>query len=160
VRTGRSVAARQDVNESLREAAQLLRPWADQHGVELRLDLAEKLPTLLAVGDELRLAFFNLGANAIQSCDEGGRVSLQSEAGGSGIRITVQDDGRGMSDEEQARAFDPFYSRRENLAGTGLGLTLCHGIVADHDGKIDVDSHPGAGTRVTVELPIERDRRG
>ena len=120
--------------------------------------VAQKLPTLLAVGDDLRLAFFNLGANAIQSCEEGGRVSFRSEEAGSSIRISVEDDGRGMSDEEQVRAFDPFYSRRENLAGTGLGLTLCHGIVADHDGKIDVDSQPGAGTRVTVELPIERDR--
>jgi signal transduction histidine kinase len=83
-------------------------------------------------------------------------VTLRSEDRRTSVRISVQDDGRGMTEEEQAHAFDPFYSRRGGYEGTGLGLTLCHGIVSDHDGTIAVDSQPGRGTLVTIDLPVGR----
>jgi len=158
VRTGNNLAAPHDVNESLRGAAELLQPWVEQHRVDLRLELAETLPPILAAADDLRLAFFNLGVNAIQSCHEGGHVSFHTEDAHSRIWIAVQDDGRGMTEDEEAHAFDPFYSQRGNRVGSGLGLTLCHGIVTDHGGSIEVHSQPGAGTRVTIGLPVERER--
>ena len=153
VRTGSSAAVLHDVNASVREVVELLQPWAEQHEVGLRLALAEPLPAVWAVPDDLRIAFFNLGVNAIQSCEVGGFVEFQSERARERVVVSVQDDGQGMSDEQRAKAFDPFYSSRAGELGTGLGLTLCHRIVSQHGGNIEVRSHPGMGTRVSLDLP-------
>ncbi|MDJ0848932.1 MAG: ATP-binding protein [Myxococcota bacterium] len=153
VRSGSSAAGLHDVNESLREVARLLRPWAEQREVELRLRLAEALPPVWAVPDDLRIALFNLGANAIQSCHAGGRVEVRSERARERVVVSVEDDGPGMTEEERVNAFDPFYSKRAGELGTGLGLTLCHSIVSQHGGSIELHSHPGVGTRVSFDLP-------
>lgn len=143
-----------DVNEILAECAELLRPWAEQRNVSLRVEQTESLPRIRVVQDDLRLAFFNLGANAIQACEAGGHVSIRSYRVGDRLRVRVQDDGRGMTDEEQTHAFDPFYSRRVGEMRAGLGLTLCHTVVSDHGGRIEVESRPGEGTCITLDLPI------
>ena len=153
VRSGSSAAGLHDVNASLHEVARLLQPWAEQHRVELRLETSDELPAVRAVPDDLRLALFNIGANAIQSCESGGVVEMRSQRAGPRVQVSVQDDGQGMSEEERAKAFDPFYSRRAGELGTGLGLTLCHNIVSQHGGSIEVHSEPGRGTRVTIDLP-------
>jgi two-component system NtrC family sensor kinase len=67
--------------------------------------------------------------------------------------VTVSDDGRGMTPEELERAFDPFYTTRTREGGSGLGLSICHGIARAHDGRIEIDSTLGYGTRVRIRLP-------
>ena len=74
---------------------------------------------------------------------------------GNGIRISVEDDGPGMTVEQRQRAFDPFYSTRQKQGGTGLGLSIAHGIVEGHGGKIEIADDTGQGTTVTVDLPID-----
>ncbi len=153
VRGGKGEPAPRDLNPIVRQAAELLSPWAEQHGVELRIDLAE-LPAVPVVEDDVRLAVYNLGANAIQSCEPGGCVSIETRSAGDRVRLAVEDDGRGMTEEEQAHAFDPFFSRHTTEVATGLGLTLCHGIANDHGGEIEVHSSRGQGTRVVLDLPV------
>ncbi len=69
------------------------------------------------------------------------------------VRVCVRDRGRGMAPAERQRAFEPFYTTRSAEGGTGLGLTLARAIVVQHDGKIEIDSRPGGGSSVTVDLP-------
>jgi signal transduction histidine kinase len=71
-----------------------------------------------------------------------------------GDRATLQiaDEGKGMTEEELARAFDPFYTTKEN--GTGLGLAVTYGIVEGHGGSITLASTPGEGTTVSINLPL------
>ena len=83
----------------------------------------------------------------------GREIQIRSEATVGGVRAIVSDDGPGMTPEECARAFEPFFTRRHQQGGTGLGLSVAHGIVMDHDGKIQIDSRPGEGTRVIREFP-------
>ena len=68
--------------------------------------------------------------------------------------IEVVDDGRGLDERERERAFVPFYSTRTRVGGTGLGLSVAHGIVTDHGGTIRIESEAGVGTRVVIALPL------
>ncbi len=67
--------------------------------------------------------------------------------------LVVEDDGQGISLEDMHHVFDPFFTTRQGHGGTGLGLSIGHGIVANHGGTIELESEPGHGTTVTIELP-------
>src|SRR3569833_4242384 len=99
--------------------------------------------------------FLHLLLNAAQAMrDRHGRltVAISREADQAVVRVT--DEGVGMSEETLARVFDPFFTTRPPGQGTGMGLTVCHGIVTRHGGTIEFDSTQGFGTTVAVRLPI------
>ena len=75
--------------------------------------------------------------------------TARDDAGGA--TITVADDGPGITPEQLARIFDPFFTTKSK--GTGLGLATCHAIIAEHGGRIEVESEPGKGTKMVVRLP-------
>jgi signal transduction histidine kinase len=127
-------------------------------GTELRAELAERLPS--AFGDTLilRRILENLVGNAVDSTTgkPGGRVTVSTEpAGGAGepgrVRITVADTGPGMTRSELDRVFDDFYTTKSG--GTGLGLSIVRRLILDLNGTLRVETEPGVGTRVMVELP-------
>mgnify|MGYP006203272057 CR=1 FL=1 len=120
--------------------------------------------------DELRFlqVLTNLLVNAVQASRDGGTVrvhyghrsvttppDLRCEAGDY-LRLTVEDDGRGMSAECVDGLWLPFYTQRPGIRGPSLGLTVVHGIVREHGGFIEIDSEEGRGTSVAVHLPMER----
>lgn len=70
------------------------------------------------------------------------------------IRASFADDGPGIGTEDLGHIFDPFFTTKEVGRGTGLGLSICHGIIAEHGGRIDVESELGKGTTFIMELPI------
>ncbi len=110
-------------------------------------------------GDELRLRelLLNLVDNAVKYSRRGGKVELSLARNGNQVRLTVADQGIGISDEAQARIFDRFYRADEARAhapkGTGLGLSICKWIAEAHHGRIEVWSTAGGGSRFTVILP-------
>ena len=104
----------------------------------------------------LRQVLDNLIGNAIRFTQPGGRVLLHGTGTASSARIVVSDNGAGMSQKEQARAFDRFSRTsevRERGASLGLGLPLARQWVEAHGGTLSLVSEPGQGTAVTVELP-------
>lgn len=101
--------------------------------------------------DRLREALGNLLRNAIEATPAGGRVRLAARDDGARVAWEVADSGPGISDDVRGRIFDLYFTTKAD--GTGVGLALTHQVVTAHDGTIEVDSAPGAGTRMTVRLP-------
>jgi signal transduction histidine kinase len=77
-----------------------------------------------------------------------------SEGAGGTVRLSVIDNGCGMGKEARRRAFEPFFTTKAVNEGTGLGLSVVHGIITSHGGSISVDSRPGKGTRLDIRLPV------
>ncbi|UCE59462.1 MAG: PAS domain S-box protein [Phycisphaerales bacterium] len=144
-----------DLNQCVRHSEELTREYASRNGVRVQFECAGDLPVVVASTTELEQAFVNLLHNAIEASSDGQTVTLQTERSPTGVRFSVADQGRGMTAEEQEHAFDPFFTTRQERGGTGLGLSIVHGLITDQGGTIEIDSHPGKGTRVTIELPVE-----
>lgn len=112
-------------------------------------------------GNEARLcqAFLNLLVNAAQAISEGNsdrneiRVSARAAAGDR-VTITVSDTGKGIDPRMREQIFNPFFTTKKIGVGTGLGLTICHNIIASLKGTIDVESAPGQGTTFRIHLPV------
>ncbi len=129
--------------------------------VTTRLDPA--LPLTMADADLLQQAFLNLIINAeteMRLAHGGGALEIRTELINDGIRVAFVDDGPGIAQANLIHLFDPFFSTRGVGQGRGLGLSVCYGIVTDHQGRIDVKSEPGKGSIFTVELPVIREDNG
>lgn len=124
---------------------------ADQAGVTLALEGA----ATRAKGDPRRLkeALINLVSNAIEATPNGGRVDLRLRAGKDQVTLEVRDTGRGISPEDLERLGTSFFTTRPN--GTGLGVVLAQGVIAQHGGQLRYASAVGTGTTATITLPVE-----
>lgn len=115
--------------------------------------LGSGLPSILVDKHQMEQVVVNLILNAIQAVDGKGIISVYTSRTGDWFRISVKDNGVGISSEQVAKIFDPFYTTKGVGEGTGLGLSVSRGIVERHNGRIDVESTPGKGTTFHVYLP-------
>ncbi|MFH1982375.1 MAG: ATP-binding protein [Pseudomonadota bacterium] len=138
--------------------------------IEIEDHLTDADLTVLADATQLYQVIINLGSNALQAMEGSGGVltistevvtSLPADADlapspdvGSYVRLQVTDTGTGISPHNIDRVFDPFFTTKGPGSGTGMGLSIVHGIVAAHAGRITLDSQPGMGTQVNVYLPL------
>ena len=141
-----------DVN-ALVEAA--LRVAAPQIAPGTRVERAfGDVPPLLCGPQRLKQLFLNLIVNAAQAVGEGGCVGIATAREGERAVVRVSDDGCGIEAHHLERIFDPFFTTKPAGEGTGLGLAISHEIARSHGGEIHVESEPGRGTTVRVELPL------
>jgi signal transduction histidine kinase len=119
---------------------------------QVELELGE-LPVMLGRPGQIAQVLVNLLVNAAQAMPEGGRIFISTRADGDEAVLTVRDTGMGMAPEVRERIFQPFFTTKPVGEGTGLGLSVVHGIVVDHKGHILVESEPGQGTTFTLRLP-------
>lgn len=132
--------------------------------IELHLSLEPNLPLLYADPASIEQVVRLLASNARDALDTGGEVSLRTKCAGPAsdaanrwVELTVADNGRGMDPAMQARVFEPFSSPKTAGEGSGLGLAMVYGLVAESGGTISVQSAPGAGTTFRVCLPVMGD---
>ena len=145
-----------DLAGVIEEAARLAKPALKEHGAVIERRLAP-VPPVDGSRSSLVQVVVNLVTNAAHAIGSGGHVVVSLAPAEGGVRVTVADDGAGMAPDVAAHAFEPFFTTRPG-SGIGLGLPIVAGIVQRHGGTVAVDSAPGAGTRVTVTLPVKRGR--
>jgi signal transduction histidine kinase len=147
------------LDEILRDVAALVEHKARDQGIALVLEIEEGTPPLFADPELLKTCFLNLMINALDAMPRGGvlTIGLRLDRGAqdSGLlAVTVHDTGQGMSPENIASAFEPYFSTKET--GFGLGLALTRKIVMDHGGTITLESVRGEGTTARIVLPLVR----
>jgi signal transduction histidine kinase len=138
--------------EVARELGVLLETRAEEAGVRIDVTGDEAL-VLDADARKLRQALLNLVLNAIQASPRGSAVQVGVASACEGVRITVRDDGVGMTPEVLDRIRKPYFTTKEG--GTGLGVAVARGLVEQHGGRMDLKSSPGTGTTVTLMLPTK-----
>jgi nitrogen fixation/metabolism regulation signal transduction histidine kinase len=146
--------SRVDVNEAIRSAVRLFEPQFHEVGkptINTEYFLKEGLLDIDADPELLHKAFQNLVLNALDAMPAGGTLTFRTTDMRSGIRIEVADTGKGLTAEECARLFTPYYTTKSQ--GTGLGLAIVQSVVSDHRGTISVTSEEGHGTIFRIELP-------
>lgn len=152
-----------DINGPIRDVFKVLGQQLRLHQVEVRLELAENLPPIMAEHNRLEQVFINLVTNALDAIDE--KVEkMGPEAGGMSITIksfleegqvvvVVSDTGIGIPDNVKDKIFEPFFTTKEVGRGTGLGMSISYGIVRDYGGTIDVKSEADLGTTFELRFP-------
>lgn len=144
-----------DVNRTLEQALSLVNRQWESSKVNLKLNLADNLPTVLANGDHLQSVWINLLINAHDALDhQPGDIRVSSSQVEDNIVVFVEDSGMGIMPEDLQKIFDPFFTTKAPGKGTGLGLATCFRIIEQHKGSIDVESTLGQGSRFTVKLPV------
>ncbi len=156
-----------DLCKAVRETLDLLKPQSLKYRATLSLDTGEVAVTACVDAGQIQQVVVNLIVNAMQALREGGKVSVnvatvdaQPPTGsaakeGRFARITVSDDGVGISEEDIQHLFEPFFTTKDVGQGTGLGLPIVYGIVQEHGGWIDVQSQLDRGSCLSVFLPLE-----
>ena len=165
-------------DELINDTVELARPAIQKHGITLTVELDQELPPVHGSEQQIQQVLMNLLNNASDALNSKyigedddkliritartiadqewqptpEREDVQGEI--TGVRITVEDHGPGISEHVRDRMFDPFFSTKPHEMGSGLGLSISHSIVRDHGGKITVESEEGAFTRFNIDLPL------
>jgi signal transduction histidine kinase len=122
-------------------------------------EYADNLPALDCFPGKLNQVFMNILTNAVQATKLDGRqapdrkIDIKTSCDENNIIVTITDNGMGMDEAVKAKIFDPFFTTKSVGEGTGLGLSIAMGIVSEHNGKIEVNSHVGKGTQFLITLP-------
>ena len=122
--------------------------------IKVEIDCAKTVPRIMLDEKWFEQAFQNIILNAIQAMPEGGdlKVLCSSDFNRKELSILIEDSGIGIPRKNISKIFDPFFTTKDD--GVGLGLSLCHQIISDHNGKMNIDSKIDKGTRVTLVFPI------
>jgi signal transduction histidine kinase len=142
-----------NINNILEEVITITKPKIEQSAIYLEQNILSELPIINGNHDALKQVFLNIFLNSIQAMDSaGGTLSIETSTNDDNLSVIIKDTGVGIPEEDLKKIFDPFFTTKNE--GTGMGLTLTHNIINDHSGKIYMDSTPGMGTTVKVELPL------
>ena len=146
-----------NVNDTVMAALKMLGHPLEGSNITITTRLDPALPSTMADGALLQQAFLNLVINAeteMKLAHGKGNLLILTELTSDTIQVSFNDDGPGIAQANLVHLFDPFFSTRGVGQGRGLGLSVCYGIIADHNGRIDVKSQLGKGSVFTVELPV------
>ncbi|HJV48019.1 MAG TPA: ATP-binding protein [Geothrix sp.] len=149
-----------DLGAILDEVAAIMQFRLRAAEVDVQVDLPEPPPVILADAAQIKQVLINLLINGIDAMEHAARkvLEVRVESQGEWTTIAIRDTGHGIPGDKLSRIFDPFYTTKSAERGTGLGLSVCLGIVRQHRGEISVQSVPGEGSEFRVRLPKVRGR--
>ncbi len=142
-----------EVPDLVRTALQFCEHVLRETDARVDVGIGEGLPRLWGVRSNLLQVLVNLLTNACHAMGKPGRIQIEAFLAGSQVAIRVRDEGGGIPREDLPHIFEPFFTTKPG--GTGLGLSIVQGIVVQHGGTLEVESEPGRGTAITVNLPAE-----
>ncbi len=142
-----------DILKLIEHAIGIVAQEAAFAGVTIAKKLDHGLPHAMLDPDRITQVILNVLINAIQSMEHGGQLSVETCRRKGMIEVDISDTGQGISAEDQANMFNPYFTTKKN--GTGLGLAIVHKIVEDHGGTIRIQSEAGRGVKVSIQLPID-----
>jgi PAS domain S-box-containing protein len=146
-----------NINDIIKKVLELRAYEQNLENIKVDARLAPGLPDIMVDYFQLQQVFLNIIINAeyfMKEAHHKGELTITTERVDNKVRVSFADDGPGIAKENLGHLFDPFFTTKEVGKGTGLGLSICHGIVAEHGGRIYVESEPGKGATFIVELPI------
>jgi len=144
------------LNRLVQEVVAFFQARLNQQGIEVRTRLEGALPEILADESQIRQLLMNLTINAIHAMDGGGVLTIATRTRGKEIVLSIRDSGQGIPEDIQDKIFLPFFTTKDVDMGTGLGLSVVHGIVQAHHGRIKVVSVAGRGAAFKVYLPLKQ----
>jgi len=154
-RLGNVERAQVDLGELIKDVIAMVGTLGKYKCTMLRMTCAGRI-TAHVNGQQIRQVALNLITNALESVDGDGEVVIHVVRDGDVVRVTVTDNGCGMTDEVREHLFEPFFTRRRDGTGNGLGLSITHRIITQHGGKLTAQSDgPGCGSRLLFEVPAE-----
>ncbi|MDA8244688.1 MAG: response regulator [Elusimicrobia bacterium] len=142
------------VNEVIEETLTLCSRQMELQHIRIEKRLAPGLPLVSADFQQLMQVYLNLFTNARDAMPDGGQLTVATELRGEAVVSTVSDTGAGIKPEIAGKLFDPFFTTKPVGQGTGLGLSVCLGIINSHKGRISAEGAPGKGSSFTIELPV------
>ncbi len=146
-----------DIHACIDEVLSVLALQIEKSEIRVHRNFADNFPRLTVDAQQMKQVFMNLLINAVQAMPGQGDLTIRTSVDYSNkkVAIAISDTGAGISDKHLDRIFDPFFTTKAEGEGTGLGLSVSHGIVTRHGGTIEVASTPGASTQFTVYLPLD-----
>jgi two-component system, NtrC family, sensor kinase len=141
------------VNDVVRDAVRAFAAREPERAQPARLDLAERVPSVMGDAGQLQLVVTHLLTNALDGGGRRGDVEISTSSDTDDVLISVRDRGAGIPEEHLARLYDPFFTTKEEGRGRGLGLAVVYAIVQEHGGKIAARNREGGGAEFVVTLP-------
>ncbi|HEU0075055.1 MAG TPA: ATP-binding protein [Dehalococcoidia bacterium] len=146
-----------DVNALVQRVLELRSYDFAVRNLSLDMTLDTRMQRCWVDQDQIQQVLFNVIKNAEQAmidANGGGKLTVVTEGSPSGTRISIADDGPGIPADIQRRIFDPFFTTKDAGEGTGLGLTICYGIIDEHGGRIWTENRPEGGSVFHIDLPV------
>jgi signal transduction histidine kinase len=136
----------------IREVAELMDSSFKEQAVAFHLHAQGRIPPFAFDSGQIRQVLINLFKNALEAMPKGGDLTVSAEVQADNLVLKITDTGHGIAPEQLQNLFTPFFTTKDE--GTGLGLTICRGLITQHQGEITIDSVVDRGTTCTIRLPI------
>jgi len=145
-----------DINRSIKDVISFLKGRLARNSITTTTELKADLPSISADAAQIRQIIVNLFVNATHAMPKGGTISVKTTQDEKFVQLEIADTGAGMTTEVKEKAFLPFFTTKDVNHGTGLGLSVVHGIINSHHGSIKLESEINHGTKFNISLPIEQ----
>ncbi len=141
-----------DIKALINETVTLLNQEAREHNIMISTEVSEEMPLLMIDYNQIKQVLINLLLNSFDAVERDGKVRIKSYASNGSVYMVIEDNGKGIKNEDLQHIFNPFFTTKTR--GTGLGLAISKKIIKEHGGDIIVESTPGKGSIFTIELPV------
>jgi two-component system NtrC family sensor kinase len=155
-RGGTQAPAGANIRQAIDNTRAILKQGFARHGIQVVVEVDSELPSIKGAQADLEQLFLNLLSNSRDAMPSGGRLTIRARRLPQGIELIVEDTGCGIPPEHLQMVLEPFFSTKPE--GNGLGLSICRSIVWQMQGKLDITSTPGAGTRITILIPAAAEK--